>query len=651
MTKTKASARAARRRSTFRQTTKPNDPRHRLIALLAIFVIIGAGFVAVLVDLQTVRPDRYRDYGENQRTRTRQIAGYRGAVVDRNDFVLAASTPSHQIVTDPTLVEDPEATAALLAPILGVEASELAEILRGSSPTDRYGLLARNVDDEAVTRIQQLDAADEQSDFLNGIFIRPEENRVYPAGELAKPIVGRVDLDEQGTFGLEHQYNDLMTGVPGTEQFERGRFGSISVGDWKVDPATAGYDVQLTLDHRIQYVAEQALLEHCEATGAQGATAVMAEPHSGEILAMVSVVRDDDDGCIIPIYNTALINTFEPGSVVKPFVIAAATEELSYTADTLVDVPNGIVVGGKGFYDHPEHPPAPFPISQILADSMNVGTIKVAQRLSADTVYDYFTDFGIGQASGLGVKGESSGRLRAPADWWGADYGSIPIGQGMTVNATQLLSAYNVLANGGTFVDPVLVRSVESADGQIHSAAIVEPRQVISQRTVDELKRSLAGVVEQGTGSNASVPGYSVAGKTGTAWKVFDDGSGTLGYGSDGNRRYIVTFAGFLPVDEPMLSLVVVVDEPLTDNTAAAVAAPIFSEIADYAVRILGIAPTEGIVGDGERVRGTPALADYPPFGVDSLNVAADPDLPAANLPAPAPAPAAPAAQEGEPTR
>ncbi|MDH3681862.1 MAG: penicillin-binding protein 2 [Acidimicrobiia bacterium] len=623
MTSTRATARAAKRRTTFRRTTKPTDPRNRLIALLVVFVIIGAGFVAVLVDLQTVRPDRYRSLGEDQRTRTRQIAGYRGAVTDRNGFVLAASTPSHQIVADPTMVADGGVTAELLAPILGVDTATLSELLTPASENDRFSLLARNVDDEAVSDIQQLESAtDDGLDPLVGIFVLPEEDRVYPAGELANAVVGRVDPDEQGIFGVEAQYNEVMTGSPGTEQFERGRFGSISVGDWKVDPATAGHDVVLTLDNRLQFIAEQTLIEHCTTSGADGATAVMSEPGTGELLVVASVVRNDEGDCAVAGYNTALLDTYELGSVMKPLVVAAATEELGFTADTTIEVPNRITVGGKGFADHPSHPAAPFPISEILASSMNVGTILISQRIPAETLHGYLDRFGLGHQTGLGVDGESSGVLRHPDDWWGADYGSIPIGQGVTMNATQLLAAYNVLANGGRFVPPVLVRSVEATDGEIQSTVVPDPTVVVSPRTADELTRSLVAVVAEGTGRTAAVSGYAVAGKTGTAWKVFDDGSGQLGYGSPGNRRYVVTFVGYLPAEDPKLSLAVVVDEPDGEVTASAIAAPIFSEIAGYAVRVLAIPPNGSPApgSEGERVRGTPAgpaLARAPGLAAD----------------------------------
>ncbi|MGI9616834.1 MAG: peptidoglycan D,D-transpeptidase FtsI family protein [Acidimicrobiales bacterium] len=608
MSSTRASARAAKRRKTFRRTTKPNDPRNRLIALLAVFVIIAAGLVAVLVDLQTVRPDRYRSLGEDQRVRTRPIAGYRGSVVDRNGFVLAAAKPSHQIVADPTLVSDGVAVAALMAPILEVDQRELVDLLTPANPDDRYSLLARDVDDEAVTQIQELDALHEDIEVLDGIFIRPEEDRVYPAGELATAVVGRVDPDEQGIFGIEQQYNGEMVGSPGSERFERGRFGSISVGDWRVDPATAGNDVVLTLDNRIQFFAEETLIAHCNETGAEGATAVVSNPSTGELLTMASVIRGDEDDCVVAAYNTGVVNSYELGSVLKPLVVAAATEVNGYTADSLVEVPGRLSLGGKTFTDTPAHPSAPFPISQILAKSMNVGTIVLSQQLPAEQLYGYLKAFGIGEPSGLGLDGEANGSLRHPDDWWGADYGSIPIGQGVTLTATQLLRAYNVLANDGWFMPPVLVSATEDPNGNLGELDRGEATEVLSDRTAEELTRSLIGVVEDGSGRRAAVPGYVVAGKTGTAWKVFDDGSGQLGYGSAHNRRYVVTFVGYLPADQPELSMVVIVDEPEGDATASAIAAPIFADIAAYAVRVLGIPPADGGIDvDDPRVRAMPA--------------------------------------------
>lgn len=616
MSTTKASVRAEQRRAIFRRTTTPIDPRNRLIALLVAFVVIGAGFVALLVDLQTVRPERYRVWGEEQRRGLRQIAGYRGSITDRNGFVLAASTPSHQIVANPSEVIDPAATAALLAPVLGIDSAELTAKLTPDKPGDAYALLARHVDDATIAQVQDIRSNDKWSKVMTGIFVKPEESRVYPAGSLATALVGEVDPDEQGTFGVEKLYNDTMKGSPGTERYERGQFGSISVGSHEVDPATAGNDVVLTIDHRIQFMAEQTLLEHCEKTGAEGATAVLADPHTGEVLAMASVARDARTGaCATTRYNAALVDVFEPGSVVKPLVMAAAADRTGLTADTSIEVPSRITVGGKTFVDHPPHPAATFPVTQIIAESMNVGAIEIAQRMDTQTIYDYLTGFGLGQDTAIEFPEESRGSLRKPEDWYGADNGAIPIGQGMSVTAAQLVSAYNVLANGGVYVAPSLIQSLGGADGALGSGVSAEPRRVVSAAAAAEATRALTAVVEDGTGSQAAIPGYTVAGKTGTAWKAFkDEATGKLTFGSDGNRRYVSSFAGFLPAEHPELSMVVVVDQPRTEYMASAVAAPIFSQIGAYAARILPITPNhvDADATAGGRVRGTPAPLPLP---------------------------------------
>lgn len=609
-----AERRRALRRRAFRRTSKPVDPRNRLILLLVVFAMVGAGFVALLVDLQAIRDDGLRSQGEAQRTSTRQLAGYRGSVVDRNGFVLAASTPSHKVVADPTMVVNPSATATLLAPLLGREVTTLTDELTADSASDRYALLSRTVTDDTSDRIRGLMADGTTADRMVGVFVRPEEARVYPADELATPLVGRVDPDERGIYGVEAQYDDLMTGVPGEEEFESSRFGSISVADWRVDPATAGYDVILAIDHRIQYVAEEALRAQCEQTGAAGATAVVTEPSSGEILAMAGVSRDAETGtCEVPRHNAALVWSFEPGSVLKTITMAAAIEELGWSRDTMIEVPPRVVVGGKSFEDRPAHAAAPYPLSQILSKSMNVGTIEVARSVGPAQVHAYLQRFGFGQLTGIDFEGETTGRLRDLDDWWGSDAGSIPIGQGVSVNATQLAAAYNVVANQGHYRSPILVRSLRGPDGSEHHVDTGPARPVISERTAAELTEMLVGVVADGTGKPAAIPGYTVAGKTGTAWKAFDDGSGTFGYGSAGDRRYVSTFAGFAPANDPRVSIVVVVDEPsVGSTTASVVAAPVFAEIGSYVLSLLEV-PPEIVVDDADGpVRATPAPEPEP---------------------------------------
>ncbi len=573
--------------------------------MLAGFLFVGVLFVGVLVDLQTGRAERLRDLGESQRSGTRSLAGYRGSIVDRDGFVLAASTPSLELVADPQLVPNAEATATVLAPALGVAPESLIEALVSQKDGDRYGLVAESLDDATVGRLTALFEEEALEEPLAGLALRPAEDRVYPADTLGRPVVGAVNNDELGSSGVEWQFQEYLAGVGGLEYFERGVFGSINGGEWSVQPAQPGSDIMLTLDHRIQYVVEEALIEHCQEMNARGANAVVADPRTGEILAMATVRRSAPGVCYVPRYNASIVDTFEPGSVLKSVTFAAAVSELGYTGDTLIAVPPSITVGDKSFPDHPRHPAADYPIAQIAADSMNVGTIRLAQEVGAERLYDYLMAFGFGQETGLGFKDEAIGTVHST--WHGSEAGSIPIGQGITVNTVQLLSAYNILANDGVHVAPKLVRSVIAPDGTRQLPEPREARPVITAAAAAEVTRMLTGVVEFGTGTAASVPGYTVAGKTGTAWKVQDDGPYKGTYGVDGARDYVVTFAGFLPAENPQLSIVVVVDEPTVQTTAGTVAAPVFADIAHYVLRILGIPPGTLAAEDVGRVRGAPA--------------------------------------------
>lgn len=581
--------------------------RRRILALLAVFLLAGIAYVGVLVDLQAVRPEEYTLVGEGQRTRTVNLPGYRGTITDRDGFVLALSTPGTEVVADPQMIENVSATAELLAPILGVQASELVSDLLPSSESDRYALVAQSLTDDQAARIALLAEDSANDDALVGIFVQAQESRVYPAGDLALPIIGRVNNHEVGIFGMEWQLGETMQGTAGYQESEAGAFGSITGGDYVFSPAVAGNDVALTIDHRIQYVMEQSLLEHCEETQAQGANAVAVDPRTGEIFAMATVVRQNGV-CVIPKYNAPLVELFEPGSVIKMVTAAAAVESSGLTANSVLNVPETLTVGDKDFENHFEA--APYPVRQIISDSMNAGTIMLAQDVGADTLRDYLYEFGFGARTGIDFKDEARGAI--PDEWYGSDIGSIAIGQGISVNTVQLAAAYNVIANGGQYIQPSLVRSITDAQGQVVSPTPRESRRVVSEETAAEVTNMLVDVVTTGTGTEAAIRGYTVAGKTGTAWQAFEQADGSVGYGSDGDRRYVVTFAGFVPAESPQLSIVVVVDEPTTAQTASKIAAPVFADIAQYAIRILAIPPggaTATTTQNGTQVRGTPASA------------------------------------------
>ena len=589
---------------------RPN-PQRRLAILLGVFAVVGVVLLGVLADLQVVRPERYRALGEQQLQRTVPIDAYRGSITDRSGFVLAMSTQSHQVVVDPTLIKDSATTAGVLAPVLGRDVAELTKALDGDSETDRYQLLARQVADNVADQLDALRSTNRAA--MVGVYVLPDEQRVNPAGRLAANLVGATDSDLHGMNGIEKKYDALMTGLDGSASFEGGVFGTISVGEQVVKPAEAGADITLTIDHRLQYVVDQALLEHCEAVQANGASAALSDPRTGELLALSSVVRDESGRCVIPGANLALLHTFEPGSVLKLVTMSGAVEELGLHPDSPIQVPSHVSVGGKTFVDDHPLPGGDNPMWKILAKSSNVGTISLSQRLGPDRLYHYLTAFGFGSPTGIGLEGEADGTVRAPQDWWGSDIGTMTIGQGITVNLVQLLAAYSTIANSGVYVAPSLVRSVAKPGEE----AVDEPEpshRVVSDETAAQVVEMLKKVVTDGTGKSAAIPGYEVAGKTGTAWKAVPNEDGVLRYtDDDGHRHYVVSFAGFVPADDPQLSMVVMVDEPRTQTMAATVAAPVFSRIMQHAVRILGIPPTTTVVQDTtELVRGTPAPLPIP---------------------------------------
>ncbi len=586
----------------------------QIFTVLAVFFVVMVIYTAQLIDLQAVRPERYRSLAQDQSTATRTLPGFRGRVLDREGFVLAASTPTQKIIADPQLVVDPEWTAALLGPQLGTEASDLETRLLPSSPEDRYNVVAITSDAAALAGIRALVADNETSKAFTGIVIRPEEDRLYPAGELARPLIGRVDPDEVGRSGIELQYDDVLRGTAGVERFERGRFGSISVGERSVQPAESGFDLTLTLDHRIQFGTEAILKDTCEKLGAQGASAIVSDPATGDVYAMGSVERTGDTSCGVASYNKAAIDTFEPGSVMKIVSFAAAADRLGYKADDEMMVPGSIVVADKRFFDHPSHDDQQMSLADAMGQSSNVATITLSQQMGKEVYYDYATEFGFGQFTGLRLKGESTGVLRSPSEWKGSDAGSIVIGQGMTVNLMQLAGAFNTVGNDGVYT-PVRLVAEQAEDD--------EPRRVMSSEAAGETLAMLTAVTgEDGTGAKARIEGYTVAGKTGTAWKVFDNGSGRLTYGTENDRRYLTTFGGLVPAEAPELSVVLVIDEPRTATSATTAAAPTFAQIAQYALRVLNIAPAGDSGEQGWRqqralVRGTPALAEDGPRGED----------------------------------
>jgi len=575
-----------RKKPTLSEPECQRRTRNRLGLFVAAVLIVVAAVGAKLVDIQVVSPTRYVSYGVGQRSGFRVLPAGRGMLADRNGQPFAQSIGEPQVVVDPTQVDrrDRSRTASRLAQVLGTDEAALARKLRARN---RYQVLDTKVsptEEAAVSRLK-----------FPGVSVEERFVRRQPSGELAGSVVGRAlpdgSVDEhgrQGLSGLEHQYDAKLHGTAGKLFYERGPGGqTIPGGRRKLMAAKPGTDLYLTLDQSLQYETERSLVEQVQATGAQGAMAVTMRPSTGEVLAMSSVDRRGES--VAPSRDDqAVTSVFEPGSVNKVITVAGAVQEGRIGPDTVMQVPDHLKLFDRSFTDHTPHPTTQWSTTDILVTSSNIGTIKIAQELGAGKVDHYLRAFGFGRPSGLGFPGESGGIMRPVDRWSGVDIGAVPIGQGISVTALQMLSAYNVIANDGLYVAPKLVGATDSGSGRVPSAPSPR-RRVVSPATATAVRGMLDRVVTEGTGQRAAVPGYVVAGKTGTA-RIPQGGAGADGYlDADGHYHYQSTFVGM--VDGADLSIIVTVRDAITSIYGGDVAAPVFAHIAATALRRYRIPP------------------------------------------------------------
>ncbi len=558
--------------------------RRRGAALMVVFALLAVVLGVRLAELQLLRSEAYVEYGQQQRIRTVQLNAARGRILDRNGAVLAVSVSQNTVWADPSLVEDPLVAAVALAPVLEMDRDRLFELL---SEPDQHAYLARTVPDEVARQVADLK--------LKGVFLLDESARFNPSGpRLGQAVVGTVDIDHEGISGLEYQYNHLLGGVPGEMVLESSHDGrTIPTGARRVSPEQPGADLTLTIDRSLQFEAERALARQVEEVDAARGTVIIMNPGTGEILAMASVTRDEEENPVPSSANQAVTWTYEPGSVMKSVLFSGVIEEGFGLPHHIREVTHSIALYDQVFTDHTEYGTRIYSMEEILARSSNTGSVQWALTLGSTRLAAYMNRFGLGSATELGFKGEASGLVPPLLDWSGTDVASFALGQGVLVTPLQMLMVYNTLANGGVQVPPTLVRSAVGADGQEIALDRGEPVRVVSRTTASLMKQMLVTTVREGTGRNAQVPGYTIAGKTGTAQKVLSDGSYE---DTEGFSRYTATFAGFFPAEDPQLSMIVVIDEPVTDFYASQSAAPLFGELAKYSMQRLRIAPPAGIV-------------------------------------------------------
>ncbi len=542
----------------------------RIGLLFALFALALCVVVARASWLQAVRGPELRADAQSQQTETVTVPGSRGSILDRNGTELAVSEDAATIFATPYQIEDPPAAAEKLSDILDIDRDALIEQLASADSGFEY--IARKVDLPTAERVRKL--------HLAGIGTLADSRRIYPQGELASQVIGSVGVDNNGLTGLEASREDTLHGTEGEREIVRDALGKELERN-TLDSAQTGTDLKLTVDASLQARTEEVLAGIAESYSPKGATAIVMDPGSAEVLALANYPAADpgDPGGATPaeLANRATGYTYEPGSTFKAFTVAGALEEGIVTPDTPFDLPPTIQVADRVIEESHSRGYVTLSVADILAQSSNVGAVKIGLETGAERFDHWIREFGFGSPTGIDFPGEEQGIVLKPSEYSGSTMGNLPIGQGLSVTPMQMATAYSAIANGGVLHSPHVI-----AEEGGEPVAQPERARIISRDTATKLSRMLEGVLAPGgTASEVSVPGYTLAGKTGTAQKVVD--------GAYSESQFVASFVGFAPAKDPELLVAVVVDEPKGDYYGGTVAAPAFGEIAKFALPYLGI--------------------------------------------------------------
>ena len=557
--------------------------RRRNEAVFLVFFIFLLLCIGRLFYIQFFRSSHLASLANKQHNQLVELEPRRGAIYDCNLKMQAFNMSLDSLYAVPNSIKDKESVIDKLMPILGTDRAYLKDRLYRSKA---FIWLARKLTPEKSEAIKKSN--------IKGLGFMKETKRIYPNSYLASHIIGFSGMDNVGLEGAERDFNQYLSGMPGWAIFLRdARLKKLDIWEKMVLPVD-GLDLVLTVDEVIQYVAERELDKAFKSSRAKSASVIVMDPHTGRILAMASRPTYDLNSrsgvSKDSMRNRAICDLFEPGSVFKIVTASAALEEKKVTEEDVFFCENGAYrVGGRILHDHQSHGNLTF--RQVIEESSNIGTVKVAMLLGPDTVYRYLKSFGFGSKLGFDLSGEISGMIRPVRQWSKNSITAIPIGQEVGVTALQLASAISVIANGGQLMKPYIVDSVRDNQGQIikqNKPTLI--RKVISLDTAMRIKKILTGVVEEGTGRMAKVSGFSAAGKTGTAQKLEPNGAYS-------HTKFVASFIGFAPAEDPLLAIVVTVDEPRGSYFGGVVAAPVFKNIAGDVIRYLkgNEMPVEGL--------------------------------------------------------
>ena len=550
------------------------------IAVMVVGVFLVLGVVAGrLVWLQTAKAAEFSKAAEVQRTQTVTLAPRRGAILDREGQPLAISVDARTVYATPRSIKNPRAVAAMLARYLGGdEAAYYKRVTRKSG----WVYVERKVPlERAQPLMEALKAA-----RLAGVGFAEDSRRVYPCGDLACQVLGFVGIDDRGLAGLELQYNDVLAGKAGHELAERDALGNPIPGGVKVaeDPVD-GKDLVLTIDKDIQYQAQLQLAATVKKNGAKAGSVIVIDPRDGSILAMASTPSFDPNqyrtATSDAVRNKAIVDTYEPGSTVKAMTASAVIDKGLFKPTSMFHLPPTLKVADRVIHEAHERGSVEWSLTRIVTQSSNVGAVKLGQALGARGLSDYFARFGLLEKTGVDFPGEAKGWMPPYGSWSPSTIGNVPFGQGVSVTELQLARALGAIANKGLLTTPHFLASVRDDPGLKMGWGT---RRAISAKTAATMTDVMSQVVSDGTGKEAAVPGYSVAGKTGTAQKAVG--------GEYAKGEYVASFAGFLPAEDPRVLIVVTIDEPHAGLIyGGSVAAPMFSVLAGYSVGHLNIPP------------------------------------------------------------
>jgi cell division protein FtsI/penicillin-binding protein 2 len=550
----------------------------RIRLVLAALVLAFGGLLLRAAWLQGVRAESLAGLARTQHREQVTIPGGRGTIYDRGGVQLALGEQATTVYANPRQIINARAAAAAAARALGIDENALAAKL--ADRTHGFVYVQRQADARRAKTLQR--------EKIPGFGFYPEERRSYPLGSVGAQVLGFVGVDDTGLAGLELELDRELAGRAGQETIVRDPAGrTIDVVSNR--PEVDGRDVYLTLDQTIQANAESVLRETVRKWGAKSATAIVLDPRTGAILAMA--VQPGYDANAFPRTprdlerNRAVTDTYEPGSTFKLITVAAALSENLVAPSTRFTLPYSIHVADRVIHDAEERGTVDYSVAQILAHSSNVGAITLAEMLGKDRLASWISRFGFGRRTGIDFPGESSGIVLPKDQWSGSTIGNVPIGQGIAVTAVQMASAYAAIANRGVWSRPHLVDHVDGG-----GRPSLHRRRLVARPIAAELMTMLKDVVAEGTGTYAAIPGYQVAGKTGTAQKPDEHG----GYSTD---RYVASFVGIVPASRPRLVVLVTVDEPHGAIWGGVVAAPAFQEIARFDLQYLEVPPDAPATG------------------------------------------------------